>query len=126
MFSTLFHVALGAALGGAARYGVGVWMLRTFGTTAFPLGVITVNVVGSFLMGALVVYFARHGLNAWAPFVMTGVLGGFTTFSAFSLETVVLIERGHLGLAAGYVLGSVILSVAALFAGMMLVRGMAA
>lgn len=122
MFTTMIQVALGAAIGGAARYGVGVAILRGFGPTAFPLGVITVNILGSFLMGVLVVLFARQGLAAWNPFVMTGILGGFTTFSAFSLETVTLIERGHAGLAAAYVLGSVLLSVGGLFVGVLLAR----
>jgi len=123
MMTTMMHVALGAALGGAARYGIGVAIFRLTGPTGFPLGVIAVNVLGSFLMGLLIVLFARNGLSAWNPFVMTGILGGFTTFSAFSLETVTLLERGQMGLAALYVGASVVLSVGALFAGLALARG---
>ena len=88
MFTTVLQVALGGAIGAATRYLTGVAVLRAFGVMAFPLGVITVNIVGSFLMGVVVVWFAQRGLTHLGPFVMTGVLGGFTTFSAFSLETV--------------------------------------
>lgn len=123
MWMTMAQVALGAAIGGAARFGVGVAVLRAVGPTAFPLGVMTANVLGSFAMGLLVVWLARQGFAAWQPFLLTGVLGGFTTFSAFSLETVTLIERGQIGLAAAYVLGSVVLSVGALFAGLAIARG---
>jgi len=126
MMMTMAQVALGAAIGGAARYGVGVALLRAVGPTAFPLGVITVNVLGSFAMGLFMVLSARHGLTAWNPFVMTGVLGGFTTFSAFSLETVTLIERGQVALAMAYVVGSVALSVSGLFAGVLLARAASA
>lgn len=123
MLGTVLQVALGGALGAAARYLTGVAMLRAFGTGAFPLGVITVNIVGSFLMGVIVVWFGQKGLTHLSPFVMTGVLGGFTTFSAFSLETVTLIERGQIGLAALYVVLSVVASVGALMAGVWVTRG---
>jgi CrcB protein len=82
----------------------------------------TVNVIGSFLMGVFVVLAAQRGLTHWAPFVMTGLLGGFTTFSAFSLETMTLIERGHMGSAALYVVLSVCLSVGGLALGLMAAR----
>ncbi len=88
-----------------------------------PLAIITVNVIGSFLMGAFVVTAAHRGIGIYSPFVMTGLLGGFTTFSAFSLETVNLIERGQLGHAALYVALSVGLSVGGLFLGLMAARG---
>ena len=123
MISTVLQVALGGAIGAAARYLTGVAMLRAFGAGAFPLGVITVNIVGSFLMGVIVVWFGRQGLTHLSPFVMTGVLGGFTTFSAFSLETVTLLERGQAGLAALYVGLSVVASVGALAVGVWMARG---
>ncbi|TCS61464.1 fluoride efflux transporter CrcB [Primorskyibacter sedentarius] len=123
MFFTILQVALGGAIGASARYLTGVGILRVFGQMGFPLGVITVNVLGSFIMGAFVVFAANKGLTHWAPFVMTGMLGGFTTFSSFSLETVTLIERGAFGLATLYVLLSVGLSIGGLMLGMVATRG---
>jgi CrcB protein len=123
MIMTITQVALGAAIGGVLRFGAGLAMLRAVGPTAFPLGTIAVNVLGSFLMGLFFVLSARHGLSAWNPFVMAGLLGGFTTFSAFSLEAITLLERGQAGLALAYVLGSVLLSLGALWGGIMLARG---
>lgn len=105
------------------RYAIGVGLFRAFGHTGFPLGVISVNVIGSFLMGVFIIVAAHKGLAHLNPFVAIGVLGGFTTFSSFSLETVNLMERGQLGLAGMYVLLSVILSVGALFAGLWIARG---
>lgn len=124
MLSTLTYVALGGAIGAGLRYLTGVAILRGIGLTAFPLPILTVNVVGSFLMGLFVVAAAHRGLTHLSPFVMTGVLGGFTTFSAFSLETVTLMERGALGQAALYVLASVGLSVGGLMLGVMTARGL--
>lgn len=103
MLSTLSLVALGGAIGAALRYITGVGVLRVFGQGDFPLAILTVNIIGSFLMGAFVVAAAQRGLTHLSPFVMTGVLGGFTTFSAFSLETMTLIERGQVGSATLYV-----------------------
>lgn len=123
MFSTLLQVAAGGAIGAAARYLTGVGVARAFGVGGFPLGVLTVNIVGSFLMGVFVVFAANRGATHLSPFVMTGVLGGFTTFSAFSLEAVTLFERGDTGQAALYVALSVICSIAGLFAGLLLARG---
>ncbi len=117
----MIQVALGGALGAAARYGVGVWVFRLVGP-GFPLGVLTVNVLGSFLMGAVIVVAAHRGLTHWQPFLATGVLGGFTTFSAFSLEAVTLWERGATGQAALYVALSVGVSIAALVAGLAVAR----
>lgn len=122
MIATLAQVALGGALGASARYLSGVAIVRVFGLMKLPLGIITVNVIGSFLMGVITIYLVRSGLTHWNAFVAVGFLGGFTTFSSFSLETVTLIERGETGLAALYVLLSVVLSVGALFAGFTLSR----
>ena len=122
MISTLFSVAIGGALGASARYLTGVGMLRLFGQTGFPTAIITVNVLGSFLMGVFVVLAAQRGLTHLSPFVMVGLLGGFTTFSAFSLEAVDLFERGAIGLAAIYVASSVVLSIGALVIGVWFAR----
>ncbi len=117
----LLQVALGGALGASARYMTGIAAARLLGK-GFPWGTLTVNIVGSFLMGVLVVALLHLSANRYAPLLMTGVLGGFTTFSAFSLDAITLYERGQGGLAAVYVAGSVILSLAALLAGLTLAR----
>ena len=121
----LLLVALGGAIGAGARHIVNLSAMRAFGL-GFPVGTLFVNVVGSFAMGLAAGYFAFRGEGGMALrlFLMTGILGGFTTFSAFSLETVLLFERGQVGLAALYVAGSVAGSVAGLVAGLALMRGM--
>lgn len=121
MLTSLLSVALGGALGASARYGANLGVMRLFGP-GFPYATILVNVLGSFLMGVLVVVLARKGGHALAPFLMTGVLGGFTTFSAFSLDTLTLFERGEAGLAGLYVVASVILSLGAIVLGVLLTR----
>jgi CrcB protein len=118
---TLLSVALGGALGASARYLANVAVARTAGH-GFPYATIVVNVAGSFLMGVLVVALARRGGQAYAPFLMTGVLGGFTTFSAFSLDTLTLFERGEIGLAGLYVGLSVALSLGAIGLGILATR----
>jgi len=123
MFATLIQVALGGAIGAVARYSVGVGIVRLVGHGAFPLGVISVNILGSFLMGVFVVAAAHRGLTHLSPFVMTGVLGGFTTFSAFSLEAVTLWERGDMSAAVFYVVASVVCSIFGLLLGLWLARG---
>ena len=117
-------VFLGAGIGGALRHGVNVGSARLFGY-GFPLGTMIVNIVGSFLMGLLAGYFAfRPGIGQHMRlFLTTGILGGFTTFSAFSLDTALLVERHSYGMAAGYAVGSVAASVSALFFGLALFRG---
>ncbi|WP_370229597.1 fluoride efflux transporter CrcB [Cognatishimia sp.] len=122
MLLNLTYVALGGALGAVLRYLTGLGVLRLFGA-GFPLGVISVNIVGSFLMGLFVVLAERKGLVHLSPFVMTGLLGGFTTFSAFSLEAVSLFEKGDTVGAAFYVVLSVVASIAALCLGVWLARG---
>ena len=116
-------VFLGAGIGGAMRHGVNVAATRLFGF-GFPYGTFIVNVVGSFAMGLLAGYFAyRAGVPQHVRlFLTTGILGGFTTFSTFSLDAALLIERHQFGTAAGYMLGSVAAGVAALFFGLAVFR----
>ncbi|PTE13639.1 fluoride efflux transporter CrcB [Pseudogemmobacter blasticus] len=120
--TTLAQVAAGGAIGASARYVVNVTSGRLLGT-GFPYATLIINVAGSFLMGLLVVLLAEKSGNRLAPFLMTGVLGGFTTFSAFSLDTITLYERGQTGLALVYVAGSVLLSLAAIALALHLFRG---
>lgn len=124
MVTTLSLVALGGAIGAALRYLTGLGLLRLIGQGDFPVAILTVNIVGSFLMGVFVAAAAHRGLTHLSPFVMTGLLGGFTTFSAFSLETMTLIERGQVGSAMLYVALSVALSVGGLALGLGLARSM--
>ena len=116
-------VALGGAIGSAARYGVNVWSGRVLGMN-FPWATLAVNVLGCFAMGVLIELMALK-LNVSQEaraFLTTGILGGFTTFSAFSLELALLVERKTYGLAAAYAMASVGLSLAAVFIGLYLVR----
>ena len=121
MIMSFLQVALGGAIGAALRFGVGLAVVR-FASGPFPVAILTVNVLGSFLMGLFVVWSFQRGFEHWNLFVMTGILGGFTTFSAFSLEAFTLIERGAFGSAMLYVVLSVLVSVSALIAGVMLAR----
>lgn len=116
-------VFLGAGLGGAMRHGVNQFAAHLLGV-AFPYGTLTVNVVGSFAMGALAEYFALRGAlpQEVRLFLTTGVLGGFTTFSTFSLDTISLWGRGQGLAAATYAAASLALSLLGLVAGLMLVR----
>lgn len=115
--------AAGGALGSAARYLINLASGHLFGTN-FPWGTLTVNVVGSFIMGVVIALAALkfHLTNEMRVFIATGILGGFTTFSAFSLDFALLFERKEVGLAGLYLAGSVGLSLLALFAGLYLVR----
>ncbi len=116
-------VFLGAGFGGALRHGINNLAARFFGIT-FPMGTLIVNIVGSFAMGALAAYFAFRDSSpqAWRLFLTVGLLGGFTTFSAFSLDTVLLYERGAFVDAAFYIVASIGLSVAGLCFGLFLGR----
>lgn len=124
MFFTLTQVALGGASGAVLRYLTGLAAMRLIGP-GFPWGTLIVNILGSFAMGVLVVVLAHLSGQRFAPLLLTGFLGGFTTFSAFSLDAVTLYERGDVGLAMLYVLASVLFSIAALFAGLLIARSFA-
>ena len=119
----LLAVACGGALGAISRHLISSQFLR-WADGGFPWGTLIVNIAGSFFLGLLVEYLAQH----WsAPqeirgFLIVGMLGGFTTFSAFSLDAVLLLERGSLGPAFAYICGSVLLSIGGLFAGLLLFR----
>jgi CrcB protein len=116
-------VFAGAGFGGALRHGINLAAARLFGL-GFPYGTLIVNVLGSFAMGLLAGYFlVRTGVpQPLRLFLTTGVLGGFTTFSAFSLDAALLVERHAYWLAAAYVAGSVVASIFALFAGLVTFR----
>lgn len=121
--NTVLAVALGGAIGSVARWGVGVVFVGWFGS-GFPWATLLVNVTGGFVMGLL----AGLGAHVWQPpaelkaFLMTGILGGYTTFSTFSLDAALMIERGEMVTALAYALASVLLSVSGLFAGLWLAR----
>lgn len=120
---TILAIAAGGATGAVMRHGLNSSLTHFLGT-GFPYGILAVNVLGSFLMGVLVSVFAHF----WEPsqgvkaFLTVGMLGAFTTFSAFSLDAVTLLGRGAYGTAVFYMAGSVVFAVAALFGGMILVR----
>lgn len=118
-------VFVGGGIGAALRHGVNLAFARAFGTY-FPYATMFENVSGSLAMGLIVGYFAARGhiSQHWQLFLTTGILGGYTTFSTYSLDAALLYERGALGLAALYVLGSVVLSIGGLFAGLLLMRQM--
>lgn len=122
MIWTVLQVATGGALGAVARYLTGVATLRLAGP-GFPWGTLAVNIAGSFLMGVLVVWLTAKGGNRFSPLLMTGLLGGFTTFSAFSLDALTLWERGNAQMALIYVAASVILSLMAIAGGLAAARG---
>jgi len=122
MIATFIQVALGGAIGAMLRYAAGLCVMRV-ASSGIPLGVLSVNVLGSFAMGAFTVYSFHRGLQHLNPFVMTGVLGGFTTFSAFSLEAFTLYERGQIAAAGLYVGLSVALSLLGLGLGVLIARG---
>jgi CrcB protein len=125
MPAVVLAVAAGGAIGATLRWAVVRWAGHAMGL-GFPWGTLIVNVAGSAVMGLLAVAMMERFPGSWgrfSPFLMTGVLGGFTTFSAFSLDALYLIERGRNLAAASYIGGSVGLSIAGLWAGMALARG---
>ena len=116
-------VFFGGGLGASLRHLINLTCARILGT-GFPWGTFIINISGSTVMGLIAGYLAFKGeaSQPWRLFLMTGVLGGYTTFSAYSLDAALLYERGELASAALYVVGSVVLSIAGLFAGLALVR----
>jgi CrcB protein len=118
-------VGAGGALGAVARFGSGILVGKIW-SSSFPLATLLINVAGSLAMGLFIGYLART-TPAWQAdarlFFAVGVLGGFTTFSTFSLDAIALIERGEVAQAAIYILVSVVVAIAALYAGLVLMRG---
>lgn len=121
MMNPFLQVAIGGAIGSSARYAV--YRLIPPAGAGFPVATLSVNVLGSFVMGLLAALMALRWGHAYAPLLATGILGGFTTFSAFSLDVMVLWERGQVLAAGLYVLGSVGLSLLAVIAGLAIGRG---
>ncbi len=119
-------VMAGGACGAALRYHLGRLLFHVAGP-GLPWGTFAANIIGGFAMGLLVGLLARSDVSGepWRLFLGVGLLGGFTTFSAFSLETFAFVERGEWGMALGYALASVIGSVLALFAGIYMIRSVA-
>ncbi|WDZ78020.1 fluoride efflux transporter CrcB [Ensifer adhaerens] len=119
----LLLVGAGGAVGSILRYLVGLWAIRRLGA-GFPWGTLWVNVTGSFLIGVLAeVIMRKFGASPeMRVFLITGVLGGYTTFSAFSLDAITLAQRGDVVLSVIYVIASVVLSILAVFSGLALMR----
>lgn len=118
-------VGAGGALGAMARYGLGLAAARLAPGVAWPIGTFTANVGGGLLMGLLAGWLALKGglhQEAVRAFAAVGELGGFTTFSSYSLEAMLMIERRQYGLASAYMIGSAVLALAALFAGLAIAR----
>jgi CrcB protein len=124
-FLSYLIVFMGAGLGGAVRHGVNGLVTDIYGSK-FPVGIIAINISGSFLLGLLTGYFAFKGdaSGNWRLFLTTGICGGYTTFSTFSQDTILLIDRGQPGTAALYVFASVGLSLLAFFVALWLTRQM--
>ncbi len=125
MPTVILWVAAGGAIGASLRFLVVRWAGHALGL-AFPYGTLIVNVAGSLVMGVAAVMMMERFPGSWgrlSPFLMTGILGGFTTFSAFSLDALFLIERGRNLAAVSYIGGSVMLSILGLWAGLALARG---
>lgn len=122
--SLLIPIALGGALGAVLRYGVTGWVMRHAGA-GFPYGTLAVNTLGSLAIGLIAGWFLREMAEAkpmLQAFLITGLLGGFTTFSAFSLETVSLLQRGDYTAAFSYIAASLLLCVSACALGLILVK----
>ena len=120
----LLLIFAGGGLGSVARYLVGTLTFKLLGP-GLPYGTLAVNVIGGFVMGGLVGFLAHRGgadQERWRLLIAVGVLGGFTTFSSFSLETARMIETKQYGMAASYAVGSVVLSIGALFVGLLAAR----
>ena len=119
----ILYVALGGGLGAASRHLVNLWAQRLMGT-AFPYGTMVVNILGSFLMGVLIGWLSLKldGSDNFKLFLATGFLGGFTTFSAFSLDAFMLLEKKEFGALMAYITGSVFIAIAALMLGLWISR----
>ncbi len=122
---SFIYVGIGGALGAMARFGVSIW-LKTAVASGFPWATLSVNIIGSLLMGLLMGWLARSGNEGLRLFLAVGVLGGFTTFSAFSMELVALLERREALMAVLYASGSLLGGIAAFMAGYMLLRSLIA
>lgn len=125
MFTTLPLVALGGAIGACLRHLIGIAAARAFGP-GFPAGTLIVNLLGCLAMGILAALLADKTSPRLAPFLITGILGGFTTYSAFALDAVTLWQRGDAGTAMTYIAATTAGSVAAVLAGMAFVRAVTA
>lgn len=125
MFGTVAQVALGGALGAMARFGTQTLAFRLFGP-AFPVGTLAANVLGSFLMGLAAAWLLEREFARFAPLVIVGFLGAYTTFSTYALDALKLWERGEALPAVAYILGSVVLAIAACLAGLGLGRSLLA
>lgn len=122
MMSPFIQVALGGAIGATARFAVYRGMI--WHGPGFPVATAAVNILGSFVMGLLAALMAHRWGNDFAPLLLTGILGGFTTFSAFSLDALTLWERGQMTMAMVYIVASVLLSLVAVIAGLAIGRGL--
>ncbi len=126
--NTMVMIFIGAGIGGVLRNAVNLLAMRLFGLQ-FPVGTMFINIVGSLVIGLVAGWLAFRAEWAWSyhtrAFVITGILGGFTTFSSFSLDAAMLVERGEMGLAALYVVGSVGLALVGVFAGLAIMRALA-
>jgi|TARA_R110002124_G_scaffold287216_2_gene471623 CrcB protein len=120
---TWISVAAGGAIGAALRYGVNVATVAIWGL-GFPIATLIVNILGSFILGSLVGLFTHYGTPSpeMRHFIVTGMLGAFTTFSTFSLDSVTLFERGEYGMLSFYILASVLLGIGAFFFGLFIIR----
>lgn len=123
MIWTLVQIALGGAVGALLRFATQSGVARLFGT-GFPLGTLVANALGSFVLGAVFIWLTQKGLMRFAPLLMVGLLGAYTTFSTFSLDAWAMWERGQVGLAAGYVALSVTLALMGLWLGVLAGRGL--
>lgn len=122
MIKTVLMIGAGSFLGGVGRYLISQWVQAKF-LSSFPLGTLVVNVVGCFLIGIVFGLNSKYNVcQAWQLFLTTGILGGFTTYSAFSVETVGLMKQGQFGLAMSYVALSLLLGFGATFGGWSLVK----
>ncbi len=123
MIRSIFFIAIGSALGGVGRFGLQA-LVNKYYTLTFPLGTFLVNLSGCFWIGVFYAIASKgHGLSEhWKLFLMTGVCGGFTTFSAFSFESLQLIKSGQWFTVSLYILGSVVLGIAGVLAGISLIK----